>query len=418
MKKNEQQKNNNLKEPQPIYSYKPKRYYIFMPFVLILPALLAGGLSWRKGLTFYNFETYAYLAVALLCGIMILFGFLRYRSEADLFDQIFRNYRRVALCVFLVCVFLAVFSYLPAFSEPVLFLAALVSISLGPALGFMIPGLLTLLLSMIMGYGIYHTMFLLMMIIIGSILDGEVLSGKTSRKWLVYDFLVFCIVSSFSVMFSYLENNGLENLNIIYAVCGALFSFILVMIFEAFLGRAVSKKDYVKLKKIMGDDFILRSQMRNFDKDFYERSSFISRCAVSVAAHIGADGLLTEAAGFYYRLGNLGDKESVDNGIDLALEYEFPGDLIWILYESRGVKRLPTTVPSGIVYIIENVISAFETNPSLKSQMDYELIVHKVTNKLSTEKKLDNCGISMNNFLTIRDDLLKWGVEYEHRFRK
>lgn len=401
-----------------MYAYTPKRHYLVMPLVVVAPVLLALFLSWRQGLDLYTFETYGYMFVAMLAGLMILTAFIKYRSIADLFDVIFRNYRRIAFYVVVTSLLLAGMSYLPAYSEPVLFIATLVSMVMGPSIGFMVPGLLTLLMSMVMDYSIQHIMFLMMMILVGSILDHDRLAGGLRTRWLFYTFLALSINTAFACLFYYMENSIFSPLTPFYAVVSAFISVVLVMAAETMLGRSASKRERYRLRRVMADDFILRAQMKSFDRAFYERSLFISRVAQAIAAHIGTDAELAAAAGFYYRLGHLGEKESVDNGIELALEYEFPGELIWIIYESRGLKRLPTTVPSGLVYLIESVISAFEINPQAKSDMDYELIVHKVTNTLSTEGKLDKSGLSMNNFITARDDLLKWGVEYEHRFRK
>ncbi len=349
---------------------------------------------------------------------MILCAFLRYRKNADLYDSVFRNYKKIAFFTLICCILLAIFSYVPYYAEPVIFLSALVSLSMGPSIGFMIPALLTLQLSLISEYSLYHTMFLMLMILVGSILDTECYGSKGKHNWLFYDTMLMCIATPFSCLFFYMDNEYIDSTVVIYAVVSAVMSCIGIMAATAYFGKSMFKKDRAQLVKILADDYLLRQQMNSLDPGYYRRSVFISDLAGQLASQIGADTLLAKAAGLYYRLGRLDEEESVEGGIRIALESEFPGELIWILYESGGKKRIPTSEVSGIVYIIDCVYTAIENSPQAKSAMDFELIIHKVTNTLSTEGKLDRCGISMNSFLKIRDSLIGGSAEYGSRIRK
>ena len=304
---------------------------------------------------------------------------------------------------------------LSPYTEPVLALAAIISMVTGPFLGFMIPSFLVLLYCLVLSTGIYHTIFLLLMILIGCILEEEF---QRKKNWIFYDIMVVCIVIGFYSLFTYLEQGEFSMISLIYPAVISVASCLAIMLSSLVMHRFLYNKDEYRLEEILGDSFILRKQIKDIDPVFYRHCVFCSELCGIVAMQIGADISMAKAAGLYYRFSNLGEDSTIESGMQLGLDFDFPKELMWILYESRGERRRPSTIISGIAFIVNAVVEGFAGDTSAKTAMDYELIVHRVTNELSTSGKLDQCGISMNQFLHIRNLLIEMSGEYDRRFRK
>ncbi|MCR4841752.1 MAG: hypothetical protein K5840_00645 [Eubacterium sp.] len=394
----------------------PKRYLFLGAGIFVFPIAMSVFLAWKRGIDFRYFDFFVYIFVSLLLSIMITAAFLHERKKVALYDAVFRDYKRVSFFVFLCALCTCIYPYLPAYSEPVIMLSSAVCLIMGPYMGFIIPCFMTLQYCLIMETGVYRMTFLFLMIIVGCIMDEE-FAGK--KSWIFYTSMILCIMASFSCLFFYFDKGYIEVNQVIVALISGFFSCLCIMILSRFLGRSMFKKDRARMMQLISGEYLLLSQMKEIDAEYFERCVFLSRVCGLIAGLIGADELLAKAGGLYYKLGRLeGKRYTVEDGMRIGLDFDFPNDLMWILYEQGGINRLPSTRVSGIIYIADQIISAFDREENLSSKMDYELVVHREANKLSTNGKIDECGISMNHFLRIRDYLIEVSAEYDRRFRK
>ena len=123
------------------------------------------------------------------------------------------------------------------------------------------------------------------------------------------------------------------------------------------------------------------------------------------------DPYLAAAGGLYYRVGLIrGDKE-IDCAMEIAAENGFPEKLTAILYEYQGLIRRPTTRESAIVHMCDSVIRRLDAisrkGDQMESGWNKQMLIYQAFNDLSLSGIYDDSGISINQFLRIRDRLVK-----------
>ena len=97
----------------------------------------------------------------------------------------------------------------------------------------------------------------------------------------------------------------------------------------------------------------------------------------------------------------------IDNAIKLANDYCFPNDVIQILSEYGGIVYLPSSRESAIVHMVDAVTTKVELfdADSMSSNWNQNMVIYQTINELSQKGFYDNSGLTMNNFLVIREIL-------------
>ena len=128
-----------------------------------------------------------------------------------------------------------------------------------------------------------------------------------------------------------------------------------------------------------------------------------------VAKHLGFDSGLCSAAGFYYRLGKWSGKDYVQAGIERAQTLNFPMELIQIIAEYNGEVHKPSTPESAIIHMIDALTIKMEAldGDVTKSAWNREMIIYQILNEFSSAGLYDESGLSMNQFLKVREFLVK-----------
>ena len=131
--------------------------------------------------------------------------------------------------------------------------------------------------------------------------------------------------------------------------------------------------------------------------------------AARLAAGIGADEKLARAGGFYYRIGKLEGEPFIENGVRIAQDNCFSQRLVTILAEYNGEKQLPSSIESAIVQISDMIVTKFDLldKDTFSSTWNRDIVIYQTMNEKSADGLYDNSGLSMNQFLTIRELLVK-----------
>ena len=127
------------------------------------------------------------------------------------------------------------------------------------------------------------------------------------------------------------------------------------------------------------------------------------------AGEIGADAPCAMMAGFYYRLGKMEGEPEIDNALRLANNHCFPTDVMAVMEEYGGILRLPQTPESASVHMVDALVTKIELldQDTMSSTWNQDMVIYQTLNELSQKGIYDESGISINQFLKIREKLVR-----------
>ena len=134
-----------------------------------------------------------------------------------------------------------------------------------------------------------------------------------------------------------------------------------------------------------------------------------STVALPVGAVVRVVGLVGLAGGFYYRMGRWIGEPYIKNAVNKAESLCFPAELISILAEYYGEEQLPSSPESALVHMVDAVVirlEAMEQNVG-QSVWNRDIVIYQTVNDFSSSEIYDHSGMSMNQFLKIREFLAK-----------
>ena len=159
----------------------------------------------------------------------------------------------------------------------------------------------------------------------------------------------------------------------------------------------------------MVDDFSEVKALKDFSMVEYEHARKVSDIASRCAKAVGYNENLCLAGGFYYRMGQWIGDPYVEEGVKKAKSLCFPEDLLKILQEYYGEKKLPSIPESALVHMVDALIVKLDHIKSdvADSGWNHDILIIQLLNELSASGIYDESGLSMNHFLKIRDYLKK-----------
>ena len=105
----------------------------------------------------------------------------------------------------------------------------------------------------------------------------------------------------------------------------------------------------------------------------------------------------------------LKDLEELGYGVLLAQNACFPEELIQILREYNGELMAISTRESAIVHMVDKVVTKLDLldKETFSTTWNQDMVIYQTLNENSATGIYDESGLSMNQFLTIRDFLVK-----------
>lgn len=379
------------------------RYFIlFMMTIVTATGVLSGALI--KDLD--KFKWMALLLCGVLSSLLINLSMEWNRLQKGYMHEKANNYKRIIIYYIAANFLTLVFLFLPNYIRPVALLSALMTLASNMGTG-MISGIYFSLLLCLCSKGSAYLLSCYLLLSICGCIIIKFFDKKDNLIWnSIFTAFYSCCTT---ITFSYLEKFHFSAKTVVYGlVNGILSALFLLFIHHFFRGRIEHKKEDM-LEKIIRDDFELVLAMRDFSQADYGHARKVSKIARECADLIGADPHIAAAGGFYYRLGRLEGEPYVENGVLVARANNFPLEVIHILGEYNGEKKLPSTLESALVHIIDNVITRYEIldKTTLKSSWNQDIVVYQTLNEKSAQGLYDKAGLSMNMYLKIRDYLIK-----------
>ncbi|MQN00690.1 MAG: hypothetical protein FRC54_01665 [bacterium LCO1.1] len=247
-------------------------------------------------------------------------------------------------------------------------------------------------------------------VIIAVSLARLIVKSKTPEKVLLF-LAVTAVYAALPASIRYFEKIVLSKKDLFFAGGMSIITAACAVILLPALYKVLHRERRDRYETILDDDYSLIKEIRLFSEEEYDRARRLSIASLRAAREIGADAALAAAGGLYYRVGLIrGDKE-IDYAMQIAAENDFPDQLTRILYEYRGLIRKPTSKESAIVHMADAVMERLDAiskeSDRMKSDWNKQMLIYSSLNELSSSGYYDDSTITMNQFLKIRDILVK-----------
>lgn len=328
------------------------------------------------------------------------------RARGFLSNNIATTFSKVAIGYAISSIIALTFLFCPSFTCPVmliaLFMCALGNEMLGITVGFYF----VILGGVIRGftsYEIMHDCFLVL-------LSGVFAKGLTVKRFRGYICALIGLSNVLSVMiFSYLQDS---HLSATYVIGGVLSGAVTgLAAFEAYhiLRKETTKELDNRLWDILSDEYIEVKEVARFYPSDYAHAKKVSAIACDCAKVLGFSESLCAAAGFYYRMGKWLGEPHIQNSVQRGEQLCFPKELLTILYEYNGELKKPSTPASAVIHMIDSLsikLDAMKQDLNT-STWNRQMFIYQSLNELSSQGFYDESGLSMNQFLKVREFLVK-----------
>lgn len=316
------------------------------------------------------------------------------------------TFLRVAGGYALCCILVVAFPYLPEFYRPVIVLPILMSALSSETIALCVGMYLNILFGVTFSGSYYELICYVCMTLFGSLL-AKCLEEERFRIWI--SFLLLFISIMVPSLFAYLANQKVEIEQYFYGVACGLATVFVSQICFGWLRKGSDKELSNRLMDVMSEDDSYYREIKALYPADYQHAVTVSDIAGRCALKLGYNVSLCAAAGFYYRMGKWIGEPHVQNGEKKARKLCFPQELVQIIGEYYGEETLPTTPESALIHMVDALVIKMEAlNREMgKSQWNHEMIIYQTLNEFSSSGLYDDCGMSMNQFLKVREFLVK-----------
>ena len=387
-----------------------KKEYIARVRVLYLLLCLVISLVSIIAVSIYNNllidQTLCLVFITIVFAIVVAIAIMRNRSRQEIVD-FDTSYGRLCLRVLYCWIIIIAGNFIPEFFVPV----ALLPIILTSVCSEMVSLSISLYMIICLCY-VHHSNALVIICYILLVLVSQVTSSymKTSEEKMRVDVLVIIFTSNLviTLICYYLFNYNMSveillmalGLSVVTtAFFGLLFNFLLER----------SLKDYTnKYDTILNKNYSLVKDIKAYSLAEYTHAVKVSNLSRECAKEIGADELCAACGGFYYRLGRMEGEPEIDNAIKLASRNCFPRDVITIISEYGGIISKPSTKESAIVHMVDSLVTKIELldRDTMSSSWNQDMVIYQTLNDYSQAGIYDESGLSMNQFLKVRQRLV------------
>ncbi len=375
-------------------------------FVIVaMTGLVSAFFCWQN--QYYADEWLCILFLDLVFLMILIFELEYERKRRMLSFNMATTFFRVAAGYAFCCLISMAFPYLPEFFCPVLLIPLIMESMSNETLAIVTGIFLNLLFGMISSGNYYELVCYCLLTILGGVL-AKTLDSRKFRFCTAI--LLFCISILFPVVFYYWSYKEITLTVYLYGAASGLVTLFMALVVYDRLRQGKERELENRYLDILSEDYHAVKELKKFFPADYRHAERVSVIMTGCAKALGYDVLLCTAAGFYYRMGKWqGEQDHVANGVRRARQLCFPGELVQILAEYYGEERLPRTPESALVHMVDAValkMDAMNQNVG-QSQWNHEMIIYQTLNEYSSNGLYDESGMGMNQFLKVREYLVK-----------
>ena len=335
---------------------------------------------------------------ALTVLFMVLFAFLLIyeRKRKKISNNRETDYGKILKGFLLSAILTVIFLFLPEFTSPVMILPILMSAVGTYELAVCSSFFFCTVLEMAKGCQSYEILCCTMLLLFGFVI-AHMLEDTKNKVW-------------YLVLFSYFFYQEPHYDILGKAAIGAAVTDLAAAFVYPFLTKQKEAEIDNFLTDITEEDYGLLRELKKFSRQEYRHALRVSGIAEKCAYIVGADAAVCKAAGLYYRIGILDGDPMVENGVARAQNHCFPEKVTEILSEYYGIEKMPSTIESAIVQIVDGMIKkleALEKTSKIAGGWNKEMVIYQTLNEFSAQGLYDQSGLSMNMFLKIREYLVK-----------
>jgi hypothetical protein len=298
------------------------------------------------------------------------------------------------------------FSYLPNFFSPVMLIPVLMCGVADEMISMSVSLFLVLEYSLTAGGNYYELVCYCILVLLGVIL-AKTMEEKQYR--ICVSVILFCIDLFLPALFYALSFRSISYMEFLYgAGCGAVTALFALLYYNRMKAFTMAERNN-RLSDILSDDFSAVKALKTRYPAEYAHAKQVSDLSARCGKELGMEENLCAAAGFYYRLGRWQGQPYTENILNRAEELSFPEELTSILVEYYGEDQLPTTPESALIHMVDalTVKLAAMDNDVKESTWNLEMIIYQTLNEYSRSGIYDQSGMSMNQFLKVREVLTK-----------
>lgn len=297
-------------------------------------------------------------------------------------------------------------SYLPEFYRPVMIPVLLLAAVSNPLIAVSFGMFFDLILALTVGGSFYALAGYLMLTMLGGILSCAL---KEKKFRLFLSLLTLFVSLMIPEIFSYLATKELAQYSFFYALGCAVATALTAQFVFARLLHESDQEIENRLLDIVSDEYSEVKALKDFSSVEYDHALKVSDIASRCAKEVGYWSNLCLAGGFYYRMGRWIGEPYIENAIAKAESLCFPEQLISVLSEYYGEERQPSTPESALVHMVDAVVIRLEAMEQDvgSSVWNRDIVIYQAVNDFSASGIYDHSGMSMNQFLKIREFLAK-----------
>lgn len=297
-------------------------------------------------------------------------------------------------------------SFLPEFYRPVMIPVLLIAAVSNPLVAVTIGLFFDLILALTVGGSFYALAAYVSLTMLGAVFACG-LREKRFRIFLSLLCLFTCMMMP--ELFSYLSTKELDKYSIPYALLSAIITAAVALFVFGRLSYTSEQEVEEHLLDIVSEDYSEVKALKDFSAVEYQHAVKVSDIACRCAKEVGYRASLCLAGGFYYRMGRWIGEPYIKNAIKKAESLCFPADLVSILSEYYGEEHLPSSPESALIHMVDAVVIRLEAMEKDVGQSVWnrDIVIYQAVNDFSASGIYDHSGMSMNQFLKIREFLAK-----------
>ncbi len=345
-------------------------------------------------------------AIDIICFMFLVIALYRKRITGRIASGASTNYRKLVVIIAICWILTMLSMVLPDFYAPVILIVFLLSTTCDDILTLTLALSMNIMYCITCGVSSYMIICYSLMILCSTLLLAFCDSSAHFIEILIMLFSLQIVFPVIFYYFSYLEMNRWVFL---YGMIEGFVLCIYLLWIHPKLKKRISVEEEQKYNEIISEDYTLVVDIRRFSLAEYHHALRVSRLSYMCAAEIGVHKQTAACGGFYYRLGKMEGEPEIDNAIRLAVNHCFPRDVIEIMKEYNGILRLPQTPESAIVHMVDALVTKIELldSDTMSSSWNQDMVIYQTLNELSQKGIYDDSGLTMNQFLKVRECLVK-----------
>lgn len=387
------------------YKEEPNLYRILSMIVVVLATAVLTAVLCVRG-QFYTDEWLCMVFLDLVFLSVYLFELEYERQRGELSSNRQTSFAGISI-VYVCCAALtAAMVFLPEVFRPLLLIPILFCGVATPLMAVTVGLYFDILLGISSGADFYHLSCFCLLTLLGTVLS-RALEKKTYRIWISALFFMISVVIP-AVFYEFAYKQMELTVFVGGAAAGILAAGCSLFIYPALFNRS-GEEVQNRLFDIVSEDFSEVRALKDFSMKEYEHAMMVADIAYRCGKQMKFDAGLCLAAGFYYRMGFWVGEPYIKSGVNRGKQLCFPQNLIAVLEEYYGQQKNPSSPESALVHMVDVLVTKLETGGSGSETKgeDREFLVYHTLNGLSGTGIYDHSGMSMNQFLQVRDFLAK-----------